>query len=294
MKKYTPYIALLLVLLIGGVYYAVSTNKSNAPENSSEQPIAQSHRGYDVQVTSDTKYIKPGQATKVTYKILNDKKEVLKDFTVAHEKIMHFILVRKDLQNFQYLHPDFNQQTGEFSVSVTFPTNGPYQLFSDFTPTPENLQKLPVTISYEIGVGDQAKYKPQPLTADTGLTKTTNGLTIDYFFGMTPRVGAQLDYALTISDPKIDEQIQLEPYLGAMGHSVIIKEGTLDFIHTHATGMYMDEMEGMSASEHAGHKSEPDTVDFTTIFPEPGIYKIFTQFQNKEKIFTTDYTISVN
>lgn len=300
MKKYIPYIALVILLLIGGIYYA-STNKSSTPEitnalnqENSDQPVAQSHRGYNVQVTSDTSNIKPGQATKVTYKIVNDRKEVLKDFTVAHEKIMHFILVRKDLQNFQHLHPEFNPQTGEFSVNVTFPDDGPYRLFPDFTPTPENPQKLPVTVNFDLSVGDQSKYKALPLTVDTATSKSSGGLTIDYYFGNTPKAGAQLDYGLTISDPNIDEQVQLETYLGAMGHGVILKEDTLDFIHTHATGMEMEGMEGMTAAEHAGHVGEPDTIDFSTTFPEPGKYRIFTQFQYKKKIYTTDYTIIVN
>ncbi len=300
MKKYIPYIALVLIILVGGIYYA-STNKSSAPQNTnnvdqdtSDQPVAQSHRGYDVQVTSDTSNIKPGQATKVTYKIVNDRKEVLKDFTVAHEKIMHFILVRKDLQNFQHLHPDFNQQTGEFSVNVSFPADGPYRLFPDFTPTPDNPQKLPVTVNFDLSVGDQSTYKAQPLTVDTATSKSSGGLNIDYYFGNTPRTGAQLDYGLTISDPSVDDQVQLETYLGAMGHGVIIKENTLEFIHTHAIGMDMEGMEGMTASEHAGHVGEPDTIDFSTTFPEPGRYKIFTQFQHKKKVFTTDYTITVN
>lgn len=305
-------IKLVLVILASGLvawgaYYTITTIKNDKSQNSMDMMNSgsmghdmasmstdQSHRGYDVQVTSDTRNIRPGQTTKISYKIVNDKKEVLKDFTVAHEKLMHFILVRKDLQNFQHLHPEFNQQTGEFTVNVNFPSDGPYRLFPDFTPTPENPQKLPVTVSYDVNVGDQTKYKAQPLTVDTATSKTSEGLTIDYYFGNTPQAGAQLDYGLTISDPKINEQVQLESYLGAMGHGVIIKENTLDFIHTHAAGMDMGAMEGMSAAEHAGHVGEPDTVDFSATFPEAGKYKIFTQFQVKGKVITSDYTVSVN
>ena len=168
MKKYIPYIIVATVVIIGvGAYYVRSNNNQvsdanmSMVEGSNTSPVAQSHRSYDVQVTSGTDNIQPGQAIKVTFKIVNDKKEVVKDFTVAHEKLMHFILVRKDLQNFQHLHPDFNQQTGEFAVNATFPSDGPYRLFPDFTPTPENPMKLPVTVSYDVNVGDQSKYKPQ-------------------------------------------------------------------------------------------------------------------------------------
>lgn len=305
MKKYIPLIALGVILIAGGIYYAVSAQKDNSTENNNmvdhaamghdtSAPVDQSHRGYNLQLTSSADNIKPGQPTKISYKVTNDKGEVLKDFTVAHEKIMHFILVRKDLQGFQHLHPEFNQGTGEFSVNVTFPTDGPYRIFPDFTPTPENPQKLTVTLNQDINVGDLSKYKPQALIVDTSTTKTASGFNIDYFFGMTPRAGAQLDYGLTVSDPKVDEQIQLENYLGAMGHGVIIKEDNLDFIHTHAEGMNMEGMEGMTASEHAGHVGEPDTVDFSTTFPEAGKYKIFTQFQVKGKVVTSDYVIKVD
>ena len=147
MKKYIPLIALGAILIAGGIYYAVSAQRGNAPKNANtvdhaamghgtSTSIDQSHRGYNLQLTSSTENINPDQPTKISYKVTNDKGEVLKDFTVAHEKIMHFILVRKDLQGFQHLHPDFNQSTGEFSVNVTFPTDGLYRIFPDFTHTP--------------------------------------------------------------------------------------------------------------------------------------------------------------
>ncbi len=90
------------------------------------------------------------------------------------------------------------------------------------------------------------------------------------------------------------EQVQLEPYLGAMGHGVILKAGSLDFIHAHASemenahGMSMDSMSNMN------HQGEPDTIDFSTTFPEPGIYRIFTQFQVEGKVITNSNTIRVN
>lgn len=302
MKKYLPYIiAVAIMVLAAGAYYANSSKRANNSNVSIEGSVdhgsinntpIQSHRSYDVQITSDASNIKPGQATKITYKIVNEKKEVLEDFTVAHEKLMHFILVRKDLQNFQHLHPDFNQQSGEFSVNVTFPTDGPYRLYPDFTPTPGNPQKLPVTVSYDVNVGDMANYKPQLVTTDKSDTKKAGNFTINYLLPETMQSQTQFDYTLVVEEP--NALVTLEPYLGAMGHSVIIKEGTLDFIHAHTDAMEMQGMEDMGAGEHAGHTGEPDTMDFSTNLPGPGTYKIFTQFQVKGKVVTTDYAIKVN
>lgn len=307
MKKYLPHIVLSVIVVAGGIYYAVSANKGNAPTNNtaqdagvtmdhgvSEQPVAQSHRSYDVQLTSNTGNIKPGQPTVITYKIVNNKKEVLKDFTIAHEKLMHFLLVRKDLQNFQHLHPNFNEQIGEFSINVTFPVDGPYRLFPDFTPTPENPQKLPVTLTYDVNVGDQSKYTPQTVSVDTAAKKSVGGYTVNFYIPDALKSQTQTDYSLVVEQP--NEPVTLESYLGAMGHGVIIKEGTLDFIHTHAGGMDMENMENMDmgSMEHMGHQGEPDTMDFSTTFPESGTYKIFTQFQVKGKVYTTDHVVKVD
>ena len=63
---------------------------------------------------------------------------------IVHEKIMHFIVIRKDLANFQHVHPDFNSSTGEFTLSnLTLPSDGEYRLFADFTPTASQMNAIP-------------------------------------------------------------------------------------------------------------------------------------------------------
>jgi len=81
--------------------------------------------------------------------------------------------------------------------------------------------------------------------------------------------------------------------LGALGHSVILKEGMLDFIHTHA-------VEADSTTEgHGEHGATIETtgagptISFATYFPEVGLYKIFTQFQHEGTVQTVNYTVAV-
>jgi hypothetical protein len=46
---------------------------------------------------------------------------------------------------------------------------------------------------------------------------------------------------------------------------------------------------------HAMPSTEQENkIDFSTRFPETGIYKIFTQFQHNGKVITTDYVVRVN
>lgn len=288
MWKYLPLIIIALVVLVGAGAYIMSTPKKSPTthvdkrmieeDSSIQQPVAQSHRGYTLQVVSGISNLKPGQETEITYKIINDKGEVLKNFETVHEKIMHFILVRKDLQQFQHLHPTFNQATGAFTVAVTFPTDGPYRLFPDFTPAKEaeNPMRLPVTLTQDIQVGSLANYKPEPVIADAVAEKNIGDYRIS-FAKPNPLV-AQSEVSYTLAVKKNGQPVtNLEAYLGALGHSVILKEGTLDFIHGHA---------------EAGKTKGPD-ITFSTAFSEAGLYRTFTQFQHEGKVQTFEYTLSV-
>lgn len=287
-----------VVFLAAGAYlYLNSQKEKNVPQQTrvhgttagGHQPITQGQRSYEPEITSDTTDIKPNQSMKFSYKIKNDKGVILKNYEIVHEKIMHFIVVRKDLQNFQHLHPDSNQATGEFTVNVTFPTDGPYRVFPDFTLGVENPQKLPVTVSHDIDVGDMNKYKAHPVIPDTQPKKTFDGYQVIHNLPNSLVKQQEVSYNLNVErngQPVTD----LQPYLGALGHSVILQEGTLDFIHTHA-GEQMMQQHGstMGSSGNAGPK-----IAFATSFPQSGVYKIFTQFQHQNKVVTADYVIKVN
>lgn len=287
---------IITVFLLGfGGFYFVNSQRGNNGEDITGKPVAQSHRSYEIEVTSSTNIVKPQQPIAFAYKIKNDKGEVLKNYEVAHEKIMHFIAVRKDLQHFQHLHPEFNEATGEFTVAVTFPEDGPYRVFPDFTPGDDNPQKLPVTVYHDIEVGDSSKYAEQRVVPDSEQTKTYGDYKVATTFPKDVRKQQEVTYTLNIiKDGK--PVTNLENYLGALGHSVILKERSLDFIHTHALESTSEESGGHSMNTMQGETatwSEPD-IKFATTFPDSGVYKIFTQFQHEGKIQTVDYIVKVN
>ena len=271
------FIAIILIIISGiGGYYLLS------------KPVEQSHRSYEMEVTSKPSNIDPKKPATFRYKIKNDKGEVLKNYEVAHEKIMHFITVRKDLAYFQHLHPDFNEVTSEFTVVVTFPEVGPYRLFPDFTPGDDNPQKLPVTVQHDINVGSLNKYYAQSVVQDREQTKIYGDYKITTTFPKDAKKQTEITYSLSISQNG-RPVTNLEKYLGALGHSVIIKEGSLDFIHTHAEDMAMMDHQGMSQEMMMGMTGP--YISFSTTFPASGVYKIFTQFQHQGKVLTTDYTV---
>jgi hypothetical protein len=66
--------------------------------------------------------------------------------------------------------------------------------------------------------------------------------------------------------------VAVDPYLGARGHLVILREGDLAYLHTHA---------------------DEDQLRFRTTFPSPGRYRAFLQFSANGVVHTGPFTIEV-
>ncbi len=243
-------------------------------------------QNYEFELTSDIKNVPNQTPILITFRIRNSKGDVVKKFEIAHDRLMHFFVVKKDLMYFQHLHPEYDPNTGEFRIDVTFPTDGPYRLFADFTPAEKNPKKMSAISFADIGAGINKDYQPTSPAPAEATKKIYGEYTVTYMLPQTPpKTGEEFSYGLLIE--KDGKKIKdLEPYLGSLGHSVILKADSLDFIHTHALAEHGN-MDGGQAV--AGSAS----VVFTATIPQPGIYKIFSEFQHKGNIITADQVISV-
>jgi len=261
----------------------LSQNDQFGEEDLTTSPVAQSHRSYTLQSDAASKSYQPKQPTTYTFSIVDGQGNTVKDFVTVHEKIMHLIVVRKDLAEFQHVHPGLNKQTGQFTLAnLTFPSDGPYRIFPDFTPAnaqlgPDGLP-LGVTLHEDVNVGNLANDKPQSLT-DTQLSKTFQGYQVQLMPSPTPVAAGQsttCTFAITQNGKPVTN---LEKYLGALGHTVVLREGDLEFLHTHA----LDE----------NIHNQTGKVDFAVTFPSAGKYKVFSQFQHEGRVLTTDFVVSV-
>lgn len=121
--------AIFIVLLFLGGFYLFVTRKPSL----NDRPSAQSHRSYSVSSTAESSKYIPKTPSSYSFSIMDDLGNTLRQFAVVHEKIMHVIIVRKDLAEFQHIHPSFNETSGIFTFTdLVFPSDGRYRIFTDF------------------------------------------------------------------------------------------------------------------------------------------------------------------
>ncbi|MGG0175719.1 hypothetical protein [Gottfriedia acidiceleris] len=192
-------------------------------------------------------------------------------FELEHEKLMHLIIVSKDLSFFDHLHPQYKGK-GLFTVIPNFPNGGEYKLFADFIPkgSDKNVKSNLVKVS-----GQPAG--PVSLIPDKVLTKVIDGKEVTLKFDkLTTDNEVKMTY--TIKDAKTKKDINdLQPYLGAVGHVVAISGDTNTYLHVHP----MNE------------KSSGPVAEFMTSFPKKGLYKIWGQFKQNGKVFIVPFIVDV-
>jgi hypothetical protein len=87
----------------------------------------------------------------------------------------------------------------------------------------------------------------------------------------------------------------LEPYLGAWGHFVIIDEALTAFIHAHP-----QESAGAAKPPHTHGAGSipmgppPTAVSVITSFPHAGLYKIWAQFQRNGEVMALPFVVRVS
>ncbi|MFC5648793.1 hypothetical protein ACFPYJ_06560 [Paenibacillus solisilvae] len=213
----------------------------------------------------------PKKDTTIMIHIQDKNGKPIDEFDTVHEKQMHFIIVSKDLSFFNHIHPDY-KGNGEFTVTTQFPTAGEFKMIADITPTGMGAMNKSQWISVQGESPAQKSIEP-----DAVLTKVVDGkvvtLSIDHLMA-----DMELNLNFNIKDAQTKQPVtDLQPYLGAVGHVVILTQDAENYLHVHP----IDEK-----------VSGPD-AKFMTTFPHSGVYKIWGQFQQNDKVFTVPFVVKV-
>jgi hypothetical protein len=192
------------------------------------------------------------------------------DFETAHDKKLHLVVVRADGSQFRHVHPTMSAD-GVWSIPWTWDEAGTYRVFTDFVPgsTGENL-----TLSRTVDVA--GPFSPEPATT-VAASDTVDGYTAT----LTGDLSANGSSMLTATVTKDGEPVTtLEPYLGAYGHLVALRDGDLAYLHVHPEG---DE-------PAPGSTSGPD-VEFMTEAPTPGRYLLYLDFKVGGEVRTAELVL---
>lgn len=243
---------------------------------------------YGLRVVSEPARPRPGAPARLRFVVSHPQTgEPVKSYVVNHEKLFHLFVVSQDMSDYQHLHPQL-EPDGSFTVEASLTRPGLYNLHADFFPvggTPQVIRRrLP-----SAGFGGTAR-RPRParLTPDAELTKTFDGLRVTLDLGgREPQAGALVPLRFRLADGLTGEPARdLEPYLGAWGHTLVLNADQSEYLHSHPTEAVPD------AADRDRLRGGPE-VEFKTMFPAPGLYRVWTQFQRAGKIVTASFTLKV-
>ena len=209
-------------------------------------------------------------SARVSFRVLGPDGQAVTGFTTAHEKQLHLIVVRRDLSGYQHVHPTMAAD-GTWSVTVDLSRPGQWRMFADFDPegATEGL-----VLGTDLAVpGD---YAPQDLPAPHTSTAVA-GYTVGAGGALVPHGTSPVDFTLTRGERAVD----LEPYLGADGHLVVLREGDLAYAHAHAVP---------SAATGTTAPGSVGSVGFEVQAPGPGRYRMFLDFKTAGTVHTAAFT----
>ncbi|HEY4479434.1 MAG TPA: cytochrome c biogenesis protein CcdA [Candidatus Paceibacterota bacterium] len=208
---------------------------------------------------------------------------------LGHKKYLHVIGVRSDLSQFFHIHPE-NSGSGFWSSNYAFKEEGKYKLFTDIKYAGQQ---------HTFGHGAIAVRRTltSPKTPAPQVQFFDNVIVGNYQVALDHNVplvkGKPMQFIFTYQDV-LGNGVELEPYLGADMHLVVIKDDLSEYVHAHPDDSTTSSDDGhdhehtflgaQQAYAHTGATTggpDPAEIPFTVTFPKEGIYKLFGQFRPK-------------
>lgn len=246
-------------------------------------PMAMAY--YKLKVDVTPRALKPGTKGRVTFNVFHPLTGArVTDYAEVHDKRYHLFIISRDLKHFAHEHPTA-QKDGSWTIDVTLPQPGHYVLLSDFLPTgggPQMIATPLVTAGYD---GDITGSIPK-LEPDVEWTKTADDVKLELTIPRPELIaGEEVELPFHFTNAKTGEPIKdLQRYLGAFAHGLIVSEDLVDHIHTHPHEM----LEGTEVKDGGG----PEVV-FDAFFPRPGRYRAWIQFQRNDRLSTVSFTLDL-
>jgi hypothetical protein len=242
-------------------------------------------REYLLDMTVSPAAARPGTPVRVSFTVRDpETRAIIRNFATVHEKQFHLFVVSHDLEYYDHVHPEM-QDDGSWTIDLTVPRAGYYKLIADFLPlggTPQVVPRLLVTTE----PGDLTAARAQ-LPSSDGLEKAAASMRLKLTLPEDGLVAGRDETLLYhVVDASTGRPVtDLEPYLAAFGHTLVMSEDTLDYVHAHPVEQLTEQTTGVSGG--------PD-LTFKALLPKPGRYRLWTQLKRNGIVTTASFTVQAS
>lgn len=230
-----------------------------------DQPVGLAVEEGGYRLEPETTALPLGRAAELAFRITGPGGTAVTSFDLEHERRMHLIIVRRDLTGFQHLHPAMDAE-GRWRVRLRVPEAGVHRAYADFSAGGRAM-----TLATDIVV--RGPFAPRSLPAPAPIDATAGYTVALATDGLKAGADAELAYEVRRNGEPVDD---LEPYLGADGHLVALREGDLAFLHVHPEA-----------------SATPGSIRFGASLPSAGRYRLFLQFKHDGVVKTVAHTLEV-
>lgn len=272
---------------MGGAMSGMVNN--NSQMNGGTVAAGQSAR---VSFSTDTT-VTPGNETTIRLNLSDASSGVPVKPVLSHERDMHLIIVSRDLAYFAHIHPMPTGQGGQYEVKHTFPVAGDYILYDEFelAGTGDEVHRFDIKVGN--GTSSPAHIRADMTPRQVGEYKVSIGP------GGQVKAGTLSSFVVTVErngQPVTD----LQHYLAAASHVVVLDESAGGFSHVHAMAGNVPQASNMSGVEGGGmdNMSAPPpsfgpNFNFSHRFDKPGLYKVWSQFKHNGQVQTVSWVVEV-
>jgi hypothetical protein len=233
----------------------------------------------------------PGQATTVAFTIEQPSGKPLTAYRhgAGPHTGVHLIIVKTDLSTIIHRHPP-QQANGHFSQQVVFPSAGRYLVIVDAYP-----KDTSVVPNFQLfkHVTVRGKATAQPIG---GYQRVT---TVDGFrFAAPPKPALHASQSALLTfhvTTPAGKPAHFTPWYGALAHAIFLRQGTLDYFHTHVCAPNASGCTSLVAgAKVTGRSSHPGQLTVGVLLPTAGTWKLFLQSEpSAGHIVTVPYVLSV-
>lgn len=218
----------------------------------------------------------PGVEGTLAFQIETPGGTPLTDFEERHEKELHLITVRTDGAGYRHAHPKLDPTTGTWSIPWRWDLAGSQQVYVDFA-TPGEPDDLTLARSFDVA----GEFRPRVIR--TSPIAFVDGYAVELSGDLVAGRNSDLEFRVLRDGEPVSD---LQPYLGAFGHLVVLREGDQAYLHAHAE---VDENVGAHDSHGAVEARGGPDLGFEVGTPTEGPYLLYLDFKVDGKVHTAEF-----